>query len=44
MKDPDMISYCMEKMLYVKYQDDKYIRFLNEELSLSQGCRPLRDA
>lgn len=41
-KDPDMISYCMQKMLYAKYQNDKYSRFLNELLP-SQSC-PLRDA
>lgn len=41
-KDPDMISYFMQKMLYAIYQHDKYSRLLNELLP-SQSC-PLRDA
>lgn len=41
-KDPDMISYGMQKILNVTYQNDKYTKFL-KELSPSHSC-PLRDA
>ena len=40
-KESDKISFCMEEMLYVKCQNDKYTEFLNEEPLLTQGSPPL---
>lgn len=43
-KDSDMISYCMYKMVYVKYQNGNYTRSFNEEISLIQVLPPLAAA